>query len=107
MSQDEDWMTKGRFLSPPAGPIALVPRATYRAEHVPTHDRCADTRSPFREELVVDPLISAFIADHLTPAASGEDPFVELSAADPQRMVEILVGSRGVTVERDRKVAHE
>src|ERR1019366_1663295 len=102
-----DRVMKGRILSPPAGPIALAPWATYWAEHVPTHDGGTHTRFPLREELVVEPFISAIIADHLTPAAGGEHPFVELTTPNPERIVEILVEPGGVTIERDREVTHQ
>ena len=107
VSEHEDRMMKGRILSPPAGPLALAPGATYRPEHVPTHDGGTHTRFPLREEVIVESLTTAFSADHLTAAAGSEDPFVELSAPNTERMVEILVGPGGVTIERDREVAHE
>src|SRR5450631_779261 len=56
VSEHEDRVMKGRILSPPAGPIALAPWATYWAEHVPTHDGGTHTRFPLREEVVVKPL---------------------------------------------------
>jgi hypothetical protein len=99
VGEHEDRMTKGRLLPPPAGPLALAPRATYRAEHVPAHDGGTDTRPPLREELVVESFVSAVTVDHLSSAAGGEDPLVELHAPDPERMIEILVGSGGVTIE--------
>jgi hypothetical protein len=34
VSENEDRMSKGRLLSPPAGPLAVAPRSTYRTEHV-------------------------------------------------------------------------
>jgi hypothetical protein len=51
VSKHEDRVVKGRFLSPPAGPLALAPGSTYRAEHVPAHDGGTHTRSPPREGL--------------------------------------------------------
>src|ERR1039458_6937977 len=87
VSEHEDRVMIGGVLSPPAGPLALVPRSTYRAEHVPTHDRGTHTRSPLREEVVVESLPSAFSADHLAAAAGGEHPFVQLTAPNPERIV--------------------
>src|SRR5580700_3298934 len=98
---------EGRIFSPPARPLAPCPRAADRAEHVPTHDGGTDTRCTLREEGVVEPLTSAFSADHLTAASGSEDPFMELGSPDPERIVEILVGPGAVAVERDRVVAHE
>ena len=40
-------------------------------------------------------------------AAGDEDPFVELHTSNPERIVEILVGPGGVTIKRDRVIAHE
>src|ERR1700722_13894006 len=100
-------MMKGRILSPPARPLALVPRTTDRAEHVPTHDGGTDTGSSLREEGIVDPLITAFSADHLPAAAGSEDPFVESGSPNPEGILEVLVGPRAVAIERDRVVAHK
>src|ERR1700722_6897339 len=77
VSEHEYRVVKGRILSPPADPLVLDPRPTYRAEHVPPHDGGAHARSPRREELVVEPLLSAVNADHLNPATGAEDPFLE------------------------------
>ncbi len=105
--EHKDRVMKWRLVPPPASPLALAPWAPYRAEHVPTHDGGTHTRSPFREEVVIESFTTAFSADHLIAAAGGEDPFVERGASYTERMVEILVGPGGVTIERDRKVAHE
>ena len=101
MSEHEHRVMKGGFLSPPTGPVALAPWATYRAKHVPTHDGGTHTRCPLREELVVESFTSAFFSNHLPAAPGGKDPFVELHAPYAERIVDILVGSGGVTVERN------
>src|ERR1022692_382349 len=101
VSEHEDRVMKGGILSPPAGPLALAPRATYWTEHVPTHDGGAHTRFPLREEVVVESLATAFSANHSTAAEGSEHPFVELGTANPERVAEVLVGAGGVTVERD------
>src|ERR1700722_10635322 len=98
---------KGRIISPPARPLTLAPGSTDRAEHVPTHDRRADTRFPLREEGVVEALTSAFSADHLAAAAGFEDPIVELGTPNPERILEILQRPRGVAIERNRVVTHK
>jgi hypothetical protein len=107
VSEHEDWVMKRGILSPPAGPIAFAPRATYRSEHVPSHDRGAHTRSPPREEVIVESLASAFSANHLVAASGSEQPIVDLHTTYPEWIVEILMGSSGVTIQRDREIAHE
>ena len=99
VSEYEDRVMKGRFLSPPACPLTVIPRATYRTEHVATHDGGADTNFPPREELVVESLTAAFLTDHLIAAAGGEGPFGELATPYPERILEILMGCGGITIE--------
>src|ERR1700683_491815 len=98
---------KRGILAPPTGPLTLSPRSTNRAEHVPTHDGGPNTRFPFREEFVVEPVTTAFLANHLTAAPCGEDPFVESCTADPKWMVEILSESGAITIERHREAAYD
>jgi hypothetical protein len=107
VSKHEHRVVEGGNLSPPAGPLALAPRSSDRAEHVPAHDGGAHARFPLREEVVVQSLSSTFSADHLTAAASGENPVMELGTSDTERMIEILVEPGGIAIERDREVADE
>lgn len=47
-----------------------------------------------------------FDADHLTPAAAGEQPFVE-ATPNLERILEVVVGPGGRTIEREREVTHQ
>jgi hypothetical protein len=51
--EDEDRVMEGWVLSPPADPLTRLPRAAYRAEHVPTHDGGSNANCSLREELIV------------------------------------------------------
>jgi hypothetical protein len=99
VSEHEDWVVKGGIFPPPTGPLARLPRATYRAEHVATHDGRTNTRLPLREEVVVESFATAFSPDHLIAAAGCEQPFVELEAPNPEWIVNILVRPGCVTIE--------
>src|SRR5579863_7325378 len=105
MRQHEHGMVEWRFVAPPTGPVSVTPGATNGTEHVATHDGGAAAETATQEERIVESFFATLRADHLSAAASREDPFVEQLAADPQRIVEILGRSGAEAVERDREVA--
>jgi len=78
--------------------------ATDRAEHVAPHDGGADAHVAAGDESVIEAPVATVLADHLATGAGCAHPFVQSCNHPPRAVVEILVWSGRVAVERDRKV---
>src|SRR5690349_8128235 len=81
----------GRLVAPPATPI-LAPLAPNGAEHVSAHDIC----TPALEQIAARALVSL-----VSGLARVEMPIVQRQAADAERVLPTLVGTRDEAVERD------
>src|SRR5881296_3876723 len=81
-----------RVLAPPAAPRLVGPGTADGAEHVAAEDPRANAVEAARGELVVDAGLSAGLAVHLVKRPSGEDPFVELLAADAEWILHVWCG---------------
>jgi len=71
------------------------------AEHVATHDGRPDVRQlvlHYRRTLVRLPALQPV---RLSPGSQGEDPLVEVLPADAQRLLNALVGTGDVAVQRE------
>src|SRR6185312_13147715 len=103
VGEDEHGNVIGRIRPPPALPAHVRPGATTRREHVsPEYPRTHVPESP-RSEIVVHSRFTTFLSMHLPPGASRKEPPVQLLSADAERIVEALIGTRSVAVDRDRE----
>ena len=92
----------GRLIAPPALPVFVGPGAAHRAEHIAPQNPGADVVEGALGHPVVDAGFTAMAAPmHPLKDLGGEEPFHECSAADAQRVLQILARPGGVTVERD------
>src|SRR5207248_8925952 len=107
VGEHEYRVMKRRIVAPPAFPVFVLPFAADRSEHVAAHDRRADASITSRNELIVEALLAGTLRTvDLTEGAGGKRPFVQSAAAHAERIVQALVRSRRVAVERDREVVH-
>ncbi len=106
VGEDEHRMVEGRIIAPPAGPFVLTPRSPDRTEHVPSHDGGTDTDIAPRDEAIVDALVTAVHADHLSTGAGSEHPFVQSVTTYAERVVDALRLPGRVSVKRDREVVY-
>jgi hypothetical protein len=93
-----------RFVAPPASPCPVGPGAPNGAEHVPADDPGTKIIEPPRSEIVIDPTCAAFLSMHPPPGASGNQPVVQGLTADAERIVNALIRTRSVAVNRDGEV---
>ena len=100
----EDLMVIRRVVAPPALPALIGPWAPDRSEHVAAHDRGADAGIALHHETVVDALVALLLAKHSKPGACLENPFVEQRPSHSERIVDVLVRTGAVTVDRDREI---
>src|SRR5258708_39970789 len=92
------------LVAPPTFPFLVGPGPADRAEHVAPHDRGADAGVARDHEPLVDALLAALLADHLTAVTGCEDPLVQPRPADNEGVVKALRRPRAVPVDRDREV---
>src|SRR6185295_9747109 len=112
MREHEHRVMKGWVVAPPAHPRFLrVPRARMAAEHVAAHDRRADVLQGLLDHLRALVDLAALHAVHRAPGLEREHPFVQLHAADAERVLHALLGPGDEAVERHRdpelELAHE
>ncbi len=74
MGEHKDRMMERWVVAPPAGPLLVTPLTTDGAEHIATHDGRAHARRAIGEESVVEPLVTAILSDHLSPAIRKRSP---------------------------------
>jgi hypothetical protein len=102
MGQDEDLDVIGRIVSPPTLPLGVRPIPANGTEHVPPKNPGPDIAKATRREIVVNPGGTAIPGEHgLLEPAGRDQPLVQFLAADAERMVEVLIGTRSVSVERE------
>src|SRR5512143_1536444 len=94
------------FLAPPALPAVVRPGAAHRAEHIAAKNPGADAGQSFCGHIVVDPGLATLLAVHLLPGTGVEDPVHEQGSSDPERVLQILVWSGTVAVQRDGEAVH-
>src|SRR5262245_61687540 len=102
--EHEHGMVVRRVVAPPTPPVGVAPVAADGTEHVAAQDPGADSGEPGNEEVLVDAVLAAALADHLAPELGLEDPLVETLTTGAERILEPLVGAGAVAVERDREV---
>jgi len=99
MRQDEDRCVVGRLVTPPAFPVVIRPRSTDGPEHVSAEDPRADARESARGDIVVDACFARFRPMHLLEGARMKEPVDQFRTIDAERVLEILIRARTVTVE--------
>jgi hypothetical protein len=101
MGEDEDWSVVGWVVPPPALPVHVRPGATNRSKHVPPEDPGTNILGTPRSEIVINPTRAILRSMHLPPRASGNQPVVQGLASDAERIVNALIRTRSVPVNRD------
>lgn len=87
-------------LAPPTPPALVRPWTTNRPKHVPAEDPCADVVETSSGKPIVDARFSAIAAKQLLLNGSSRDqPTMKRSAADAQRIVDVLVWASAETVQ--------
>src|SRR6266404_4108442 len=104
MGEHKDRRVIRRLISPPAFPTFVRPRAAHRPEHIPPENIRADTSEALRRDIIVDAGLAAFIAVHPLPGARGKKPVKYSEPANPERILQILIWPRAVTIDRDREM---
>src|SRR5947208_14495785 len=99
MGKYEDGSVVGWIVTPPACPSMVWPRAPDGSEHIAAEDPRPDVGEAARGEIVIDTVLPAFISLHLLKGASWNDPVVQSSAADSERVIGILVRAGSVAVQ--------
>src|SRR5438477_526859 len=98
--EDEDRMVERRIVAPPALPRIVLPRPGTAAEHVPAHDRRARAAEDVLGEQCARVDLAAFSAVALAERLERHQPLVELLTANPERMLQALVGTGDIAIER-------
>jgi hypothetical protein len=89
-----------RIVAPPPIPgIVLVPWAGTAAEHVAAHDGRADVGLDLLHHRRAGVDLSSLQPVRLPPCLEHDDPFVEVLAADPERVFFSLIGAGHVPVQ--------
>jgi len=99
MRQDEDRCVVGRLVAPPAFPGVIRPASADGPEHVSAEDPRADARESTGGDIVVDAFFARFRAVHLLEGARMKEPVDQFGTIDAERVLEILIRARTVTVE--------
>src|SRR5256885_9025735 len=103
MRDDKNRVMERRLLPPQAMPRLLgLPSRGMTAEHVPSHDRRADVYQLGLEHLRVLVVVAPGLAVPAPPGPKGDDPLMESFAAEAEGLLQALVRSGSVAVERHR-----
>jgi hypothetical protein len=102
VGEHEDRVVVGRILPPPPLPVFVPPLVPHRTEHVAAHHGGADAGEARGHRVVVDAGGAARLADHGPPGARLEHPLVQARTADTEWVLQILIGTGDVPVERHR-----
>src|SRR5215472_3726309 len=92
-----------RVRAPPPFPAVVRPRTSNWPKHVATEDPRSDVREPPGGEVVVDSHGASVTPMYLLKGLGGAEPLVQRHAPDAQRIIEVLIGTSAVAVDRDRK----
>jgi hypothetical protein len=106
VGQDENWDVKWRVVTPPPLPCIVGPRSSDWAEHVSTHDPRSNIHYTARREIVIDPCRPAPAPVHLSKRTRCDEPIMERLTSNTEGVVWALVGTGGVTVERNGDVVN-
>jgi hypothetical protein len=55
------------------------------------------------KSIVIDTACATALSDHLSAGLRGEDPLVQLTTAETERISFVLIGARAKTVQGDAK----
>src|SRR5258707_14233983 len=91
-------------VAPPTLPFLVGPRPADRAEHIAPHDRGANAGVARDHEPLVNALLAALVANHVTAVTRREDPLVQPRPAYAEWVVKALQRPRAVPVDGDREV---
>src|SRR6185503_12059646 len=107
MRHDEDRNMVGRILSPPAVPLHVGPRPANRPEHVPSENPGTNILEAARSEVVIDSRCSTGGAEQgLLERSSRKRPLMQGFSPNAQRIANVLVRTRPVSVKRYGKTFH-
>jgi hypothetical protein len=105
VGEHEDGSVKRRVVAPPAFPEVVGPASADWPEHIAADDPSSQVTEAARGEVVVGASCAAFGSMLLPQRPSCDHPFVQRSAANAKRVVEILIGTGAKAVEGNREVA--
>src|SRR5262245_29079653 len=89
-----------RIFAPPAFPAFIRPGAANRPEHVsPENPRSEVVKAKFRH-LIVDTCLAIGLRAHPAKYLSEEEPFHQLGTIDAQRVLQTLIWSCAVSINR-------
>src|SRR5262245_871263 len=109
MRKHEDRDVIGGILAPPSLPTLIAPRAPHWPEHVTAHDPGANVLEATRGEVVVDAFSADLVTDQRSSEVRGrllerrraEDPIVQRHTSRSHGVVQVLVETGAVTIDRD------
>src|SRR4029453_15129675 len=105
--QHEGRVVIRRVRAPEAGPRVRAPRAGAAAEHVPSHHGRADVLEPALDDRTARVDLAALLSLQLAEGPERKEPFVQLHAAETERVLRALLRAGGVAVERHHHVDPE
>src|SRR6267143_6472551 len=112
--EHEDGHVVGRVVAPPSHPAVVGPGAARRREHVAAHDPGAEVVKAARGKVVVDTFSADLVTDqrssevagHLLECLRAEHPLVQRHPPDAHRIVQSLVRTGAVAIDRDSKCVY-
>src|SRR5262252_6677394 len=106
LRQYEDGRVVRRLVAPPASPAVIRPWAANGPEHVAPENPGTDSVESLLRKTVVDSGLAIVVAVHPPPCARRQEPLHQLGSSDAERVLEILVRSRAVAVDRYCETLH-
>src|SRR5581483_633670 len=87
-------------VAPPAFPFIVRPRTSDRSEHIAPQDLGSDILEAAPGKVVVDSCCTALFPKHLMKCLGLDQPCVQTEAADPKGILQVLIRSCSVTIDR-------
>lgn len=102
MGQDEHRNVVRRAIAPPAFPVHVRPFPANGAEHVAPENPGPDILKATGSELIVHPGRTAVLAEQgLLECARRDQPLVQFNPAIAERIIDVLIRTRSISVERE------
>lgn len=107
VGEHEDRNMVGRAVAPPAFPLVVGPVSTDGAEHVAAQDPGTHVAKAACGEIIVHAARAVVLAEQRPlERACRKQPLVKIGTAHPKRMLQVLIGARSVSVQRDGEAFH-